>query len=281
VSVKAPVNRILPSSIVDGPGNRAVVFLQGCNFNCVYCHNPETIAPCCACGDCLAVCPAGALSRSGGGINWQQDRCVLCDACLKICAHNSSPRIRYLSPEEVMSEIEPSIPFIRGITVSGGECTLRPEFLRRLGELAHKRRVSFFLDSNGGYAFSEDPALMAHTDKVMLDIKADPDNPDEYRRVTGNDGALVSAQADFLAGTGKLWEIRTVVSPGLFDAAAVVDKLCRRISGIEPSVQYKLIRYRPMGVRREAAGALRLPGEDLMNELERICAGHGVKAVTI
>jgi pyruvate formate lyase activating enzyme len=113
----------------------------------------------------------------------------------------------------------------------------------------------------------------------MLDVKADPDDPGEYRRVTGNEGALVSAQADFLAGAGKLWEIRTVVSPGLFDAAAVVDKLCRRVAGAEPPVRYKLIRYRPVGVRPEAAAALRQPGEDLMNALARICEGHGVRAV--
>lgn len=30
-------------SSVDGPGNRFVVFLQGCNFDCVACHNPSTI----------------------------------------------------------------------------------------------------------------------------------------------------------------------------------------------------------------------------------------------
>jgi pyruvate formate lyase activating enzyme len=180
-----------------------------------------------------------------------------------------------------MAEIEPSIPFIRGITVSGGECTLYPEFLCRLGELARSRSLSFFLDSNGGYDFSKDPALLAHTDKVMLDVKADPDNPDEYRRVSGNDGALVSAGLDFLAKAGKLWEIRTVASPGLFDAPAVVDKLCRRIAGADPPVQYKLIRYRPIGVRPEAAAALRQPGEDLMNTLARICAEHGVKAVAV
>ncbi|MDR2740195.1 MAG: YjjW family glycine radical enzyme activase [Treponema sp.] len=281
MSATAPVNRILRSSIVDGPGNRAVVFLQGCNFNCVYCHNPETIALCRACGECVAACPAGALSRDGGGIQWRQERCVRCDACLKLCPHTSSPRVRRLSPEEVMAEIEPSIPFIRGITVSGGECTLYPEFLRRLGELARERPLSFFLDSNGSYAFSEDPALLAQTDKVMLDVKADPDDPQEYRRVTGNDGARLSARLDFLAGAGKLWEIRTVVSPGLFDAAAVVDKLCRRIAGADPPVQYKLIRYRPIGVRPEAAAALLQPGEDMMNALERICAGHGVKAVVV
>ncbi|MBS7527721.1 radical SAM protein [Fusibacter paucivorans] len=37
------VRNIITHSAVDGPGNRLVIFLQGCNFNCRYCHNPETI----------------------------------------------------------------------------------------------------------------------------------------------------------------------------------------------------------------------------------------------
>ena len=42
--ISAPVNKILPYSVVDGPGNRTAVFLQGCNINCRYCHNPAMAA---------------------------------------------------------------------------------------------------------------------------------------------------------------------------------------------------------------------------------------------
>ncbi|MGI2855237.1 4Fe-4S cluster-binding domain-containing protein [Shewanella algae] len=45
----AEVARVLPFSTVDGRGNRMVFFLQGCNFRCPGCHNPETITLCDAC----------------------------------------------------------------------------------------------------------------------------------------------------------------------------------------------------------------------------------------
>mgnify|MGYP003343312078 FL=1 len=39
----APIVKTIPFSWVDGPGNRFVIFTQGCNFNCIACHNPQTI----------------------------------------------------------------------------------------------------------------------------------------------------------------------------------------------------------------------------------------------
>ena len=36
------INKIETMGLVDGPGVRTVVFLQGCPLRCLFCHNPET-----------------------------------------------------------------------------------------------------------------------------------------------------------------------------------------------------------------------------------------------
>ncbi|EKO3557594.1 4Fe-4S cluster-binding domain-containing protein [Vibrio metschnikovii] len=54
-SITGQVARLLPYSVVDGPGNRLVFFLQGCNYRCPACHNPQTIARCSEDSQAMAV----------------------------------------------------------------------------------------------------------------------------------------------------------------------------------------------------------------------------------
>src|SRR5699024_12707904 len=116
------INKIIPMSVVDGPGNRTAIFMQGCQFNCRYCHNPETINHCISCGVCVPECPAGALSFIGNKVPWDPDKCIHCDHCIEICPHGSSPKILQWTPERTIEEIVKNKPFIQGITFSGGEC---------------------------------------------------------------------------------------------------------------------------------------------------------------
>lgn len=288
--MKAAVNKLIPFSSVDGPGNRTSVFLQGCNFNCRYCHNPETRALCQNCGECVDKCPTGALSFSvPSGDNaarkprvlFDPAKCVSCDNCIKLCRHNASPRIRFMEPEEVYQEVQKNVPFIRGVTVSGGECTFYPDFLRELGKLCHQGGLSFLLDSNGSYDFREDRAgLLPHIDGVMLDIKAW--SRSDHERVCYTDNALVKKTMLFLAEQRKLTEVRTVVVPGLFDAEETVRETARALKPYQAlqSIRYKIIAYRPMGVREEYK-VYRSPNQEELRKLKSIAEEEGVQDIVL
>ncbi len=272
--MRAPVNRIVPFSSVDGPGNRTAVFLQGCNFNCRYCHNPETIRVCTHCGACVSVCPVGALRIEDGEVRYDWAKCKMCDACIHVCPHSSCPRIRNLSDEECMHEIEKQIPFIRGVTVSGGECTLHRDFLVALSRRVRAHGLGFLLDSNGNYDFSADGELLNAVDGVMLDVKAwDAEN---HLRLTGADNDLVKRNLDFLATAGKLEEVRTVVAPDWMNPEETVEAVSRRLVSLgAANTRYKIIRYRPMGVRSEYRDQS-VPAKERLNALAERANALGI-----
>ena len=252
MSAAAPVNRILPLSTVDGPGCRAAVFLQGCNLACAYCHNPETQNLCTGCGACVPACPAGALSLESGRVRWAAERCAGCDTCIRLCPRFASPKVTVMTASEVLSALAPSRPFIRGLTVSGGECTLYPDFLTELFTLARAGGLGCLLDSNGMVPLAPLTGLMAVCDGVMLDVKAW--EPVVHRALTGADNAPVKENLAFLSACGKLAEVRVVCAPDAVDVEAVLDGVAAALGPRAPSTPVKLITFRPNGVRGALAG---------------------------
>ena len=273
--LRAPVNKIIPQSSVDGPGNRTAIFFQGCNFSCHYCHNPETIRLCQNCGTCVADCPVGALQRdAAGAVCWDPALCVGCDTCIKVCPHLSSPKVRLLTVEEVLAEIEKGVPFIRGITVSGGECTLYRDFVVSLFERVHALGLTALLDSNGSRDFSADAELLDASDGVMLDIKCF--DSAIHQKLTGQPSEQVRENAVFLAKRGKLTEIRTVVIPDYLPNEETVRGYCELLAPYLSAgpIRYKLICFRPFGVR-EPYNQLETPSEEYMGQLAEIAKGYG------
>ena len=279
--MKAVVNKIIHTSVVDGPGNRAAIFLQGCNYTCGYCHNPETINMCIHCKACVDVCPAGALTISNEKVVWNEVLCCECDACIGACPNMSTPKTVEYSAEDVMEILKKDIPFIRGVTVSGGECSLHRDFLVELFKLVKAKNKSTLMDSNGSYDYTADEELMAVCDGVMLDVKAWDDA--EHVKLTGRSSNPVIENAVKLAKAGKLEEIRTVVVPGYLNNRETVDKITKLLAPLqgEKPIRYRISAYRPFGVREPYNSQMYSPTRSELEELADIARQNGIFDIVI
>jgi pyruvate formate lyase activating enzyme len=221
-ALQAQVASIIPFSWVDGPGNRFVLFLQGCNFNCLACHNPQTIP-----------------------------------------LH--TPRARALDVSEVLDEIREALPYISGITVSGGEATVQHEFVIELfkaikgsPEFAH---LTTFIDSNGNAPESIWESLAPFTDGVMLDLKAL--NDESHIALTGSSNAVVLESIKFLNSINKLFEVRLLLVPGQNDSDDELAKTAAWLKGVNPDMKIKINAFKTHGVRATARAWSEVSEEDL------------------
>lgn len=237
--IKAPVRRIIPHSLVDGPGNRTAIFLQGCNLRCAYCHNPET---------------------------------------QKIYTDNSSAEIEWMTAKEVFEEVEKNIPFIRGITLSGGECTLYPEFLTELFTLVQKAGLSCVIDTNGSIDLSKYPELMEVCTGVMLDVKAWDEK--KFKRLTGGSNEVVKKNLKYLADVNKLEEIRIVCIEDEVDTEDILKGIKTAIGYKIKTTKLRLIKFRNHGVIGRLKDA-NSPSDEYMNGLKEMALKIGFEKIII
>ena len=258
----ATVSRWLPFSCVDGPGNRLVLFLQGCNFRCPGCHNPHTIGLCDHCGDCVPGCPSGALTLVEGRpgesrVRWQASLCTHCDRCLDACPRSASPKTHQMSVAEVLALLRRYGPLLTGITVSGGEATTQLPFVTDLftaikgaPDLAH---LSCLLDSNGSLGEAGWQRLLPVLDGAMIDLKGWRDSV--HHALTGQGRERVLASLQLLARVGKLAELRLLHVPGRTDFIDADGKLEAGLVSFLQSlgpVPIRLNGFRHHGVHGEA-----------------------------
>lgn len=235
----AVINKIIKFSNVDGPGNRIAIFFQGCNIDCAYCHNPETIAI------------------------------------------GSNEFTKNYSVISLLAEVEKVKYFIKGITISGGECSLQHQFISDFFKNVKLKypNLTCFIDTNGALDLSKDifKDFVKYTDYFMLDIKAWKN--DDHIKLTGINNENILNNLIFLKSLDKLFEVRTVVVPIFLDNETTIKKVSEIIS--DTKINYKLIKYRSLGVRETKLIGIKSPTSQYMESLKKLSLHLGVKNIII
>jgi pyruvate formate lyase activating enzyme len=233
----APIVKTIPFSWVDGPGNRFVIFTQGCNFNCMACHNPQTI-------------PLHSVR-----------------ACER-------------SVDEVIEEIRSALPYISGVTISGGEATLHSDFILELFGKMHDdpalETLTRFIDSNGNATVDTWQKLIQVTDGVMLDLKVLDDQ--KHIALTEHSNRDVLEAIKYLAENGTLHEVRLLLIPGINDSDVELEATAKWLLAVDPDMQIRVNGFNSHGVRSPASDWQAATKEDIDGYIKRLST-FGVKRV--
>ena len=233
----APIVKTIPFSWVDGPGNRFVIFTQGCNFNCIACHNPQTI-------------PLHSVKA--------------CDRDV----------------DSLLEEIRSAMPYISGVTISGGEATLHSDFILELFSKMHDdpelETLTRYIDSNGNATTDVWKKLIQVTDGVMLDLKVLDE--EKHIALTEQSNSDVLKSIKYLAENGSLHEVRLLLIPGINDSEVELQATAKWLLGVDPEIQVRVNVFRSHGVRSPAKDWQEATKEQV-DEYIRSLRAHGIKRV--
>jgi pyruvate formate lyase activating enzyme len=298
------VTNIQGYSIHDGPGIRTTVFLKGCGLECQWCSNPECIAAqpevglinslCTRCGQCAGVCPQKALLFEAGQLpQIARERCSGCGICSTVCP--SKAIVVYGNPttvEAVFEAVRRDKMFYEtsggGITISGGEVLLQPQFAAAVLELCRRNSIGTCIETSGGGSEAALRQLLPWLDLILFDLKHL--NSEAHRRLTGQPNEIILANARIAAASGVAVLFRMPLIPGLNDSRSNIEETAAFIKdlNLKPS-RIELMPYHRLGKGKyESLGKpFRLPdlaaptkeyGESVKQQFEDLGVGCSISS---
>lgn len=209
--IKGYVHSLETFGLVDGPGVRFVVFLQGCSLRCQFCHNPET--------------------WHSGGEEWTAEK--LWQRAYRYKQYWKSNGGVTVSGGEPLLQIDFLTEFFKLAKKAGVHTAL------------DTAGQPFTSDSDWLDKFK---TLMEYTDLVLLDIKQMDE--EGHKALTGRTNHNILEMAKWLSDNGKKMWIRHVLVPNLTDDEADLEKMHQFISTLKTVERVEVLPYHTLGLAK-------------------------------
>lgn len=298
--VKGYVFDIQHYSIHDGPGIRTTVFLSGCPLRCLWCQNPESqkLKPqlfylkdkCIGCGRCIPVCPKGAISPFEGKVKTDRNLCDACGKCVEVCPTEARSIVgKEMTALEVYKKVASDVLFYNesggGVTLSGGEVFVQPEFAAALLKLCKDNNIHTAVETCGFAQWETMEKVLSYVDLVMYDLKHL--DTVEHEKCTGVPNETILENLKKIHHKLHLpINIRIPVIPGYNNSIKNMEATAEFIANeLDESVKVNLLPYHRMGEGKRQnledemnAFSTTSPTDEEMDKLKKIFEWYGIEA---
>ena len=254
LSVKGRIFDIQRFSTHDGPGIRTIVFLKGCALRCRWCCNPESQSY-----DIETMMQNGTSKTIG----------------------------RDVTVAEVLDEVLKDRPYYSrsggGVTLSGGESLLQPDFAVALLRECKNNGINTAIETTGFASADTVRRFLPYLDTVLMDIKHI--NSDKHREFTTQPNERILENARLIANEAKRLIVRVPVIPTFNDTVAEISDIAAFAATLPNVDEIHLLPYHNMGRdkytglgREYGMGDLKSPTNELMAVLIQTAEKFGLKA---
>lgn len=216
-NIKGRIFDIQRYSIHDGPGIRTIVFFKGCALRCRWCCNPESQE------FKVQTMMFGGKEKVVG---------------------------RDVTVGEVMDTVLCDVPYYNrsggGVTLSGGEAMLQPDFGEALLKACHNSGINTAIETTGIAHREIVERYLEHLDYVLMDIKHM--DSEKHREFTSQPNTRILENARFIADSGMVdLTIRVPVIPGFNNTSEEIRAIAEFAATLKGVKKLHLLPYHRLG----------------------------------
>lgn len=244
LKIKGRIFDIQRYSIHDGPGIRTIVFLKGCALRCKWCCNPESQSH-----------EIQTMKVKG------KNKIIGKDVTVK----------------EVIDEVMKDVNYYNrsngGLTLSGGECLLQPDFAVALLKAAKERGIHTAIESTAIADYKVIERFLPFLDLFLMDIKHLETG--KHKQFTNQPNEVILTNAMRIAMSGQHLIIRVPVVPTFNDTPEEIRAIAEYAKVLPGVEELHLLPYHRLGSdkyeslsREYELSDLNVPTNELMQRLK-------------